>query len=72
MIPDLYVFFKEQEEKGLFRVKKRDEISDREMNFIFNELKKDMKKYGLKNLPEHPMSVFIQKHFPSVWGEEKG
>lgn len=68
IIPDLYVFFKEQEEKGLFRVKPRNGISGKEIDFVYNELKKDIKKNGLKNLPDHPMSVFIQRHFPGVWG----
>ena len=46
MIPDLYVFFKKQEEKGMFRVKPRNEISDKETDFVYNELKKDIKKNG--------------------------
>ena len=44
MIPDLYVFFKKQEEKGMFSVKPRNEISGKEMDFVYNELKKDIKK----------------------------
>lgn len=66
-IPDLYVFYKEQEEKGFFRVKHKNEISDKEMNFVLDELRKDIEKSDLKNLPQHAMSIFIQKHFPILW-----
>lgn len=70
-VPDLYMFYKEQEKKGLFRVKQRNEISDKEINFALCELKKDAERYNLKNSPQHAMSVFIRKHFPSVWEEER-
>ncbi|MGN1114523.1 MAG: hypothetical protein ACI4RC_05320 [Oscillospiraceae bacterium] len=66
-IPDLYVFYKEQEEKGLFRVKPKIEVSAQEMQFVFNELRKDIEKYDLKSLPQHPMSIFIRNHFSVVW-----
>ncbi len=66
-IPDLYVYFKEQEEKCLFRIKQRTEISDKEMQRILNELKKDIEANNLKHFPEHPMSIFIQNHFPNAW-----
>lgn len=67
MIPDLYVFFKKQEEKGLFRVKTRKEVSDKEMSFVLSELRKDIDKGALKDTPQHDMSIFIQKHFPIIW-----
>ena len=71
MIPDLYVFFKKQEEPGLFRVKTRNEISDKEMSFVLDELRKDISKSNLKQSPQHAMSVFIQKYFPTIWEVEK-
>ena len=67
MIPDLYAFYKEQEEKGLFRVKPKKDISDKEMNWVFDELREEVEKNGLKKKPQHAMSIFIQKHFPAVW-----
>ena len=70
-ISDLYLFYKEQEEKGLFRVKKRIEISENEINFVLDELSKDIKKYDLKNSPQNPMSIFIKTHFPKAWQIEK-
>lgn len=69
-IPDLYQFYKEQEEKGLFRIKPYREISEKEMNLVFAELKKDIIKYDLKTIPEHAMSVFLKTHFLSVWEQE--
>jgi len=55
MIPDLYVFYKEQEEKEVFSVKPQ----------------KDIEKGNLKNSPQHAMSIFIQKNFPTVWEADK-
>lgn len=69
-IPDLYSFFKEQEANGSFRVKHRSEISCKEMQFVYDELKKDIKLHELKNFPDHPMSVFIRCNFPNVWNSE--
>lgn len=66
-IEDLYVFFKEQEKQGRFRVKAKADVSDREMSFILGELRKDIKMYDLKQDPRHEMSLFIQKHFPMLW-----
>lgn len=66
-ISDLYVYFQEQEEKGLFRIKRREEISEKEMKFAVGELTKDIKNNNLTLFPKHPMSVFIQEHFPDIW-----
>ena len=66
-IPDLYAFFKEWEKKGRFRIKPRREVSEKEMCLVLAELQKDMQKHRLKEQPAHPMSVFLQKHFPEIW-----
>jgi hypothetical protein len=71
MISDLYAFYKRQEEKGVFRVKPKKDISQKEMNFVFDELRKDIEKGNLKNSPQHAMSIFIKKHFPTVWKTDK-
>ena len=42
------------------------------MNFVLDELRKDIEKNDLKNLPQHAMSIFVQKHFPTIWGADKG
>lgn len=70
-ISDLYIFYKEQETKGLFSIKQKSKISDKEMNFVLDELRRDIEKYDLKSFPQHAMSIFIQKHFPTIWGTDK-
>ena len=71
VIPDLFAFYKEQENKGLFRIKSKKDISEKEMNFVFDELRKDVENNNLKSLPQHEMSIFIKKHFPTVWETAK-
>lgn len=66
-IPDLYAFFREQEREGRFRVKPLCDVSEGEMRMVWEELQKDVRKYRLQEQPEHPMSLFLQKHFPKLW-----
>ncbi len=66
-ISNLYTYFKEQESKGLFLIKHREKISEKEMQFVFDELKKDIKSHNLCKFPKYLMSVFIQEHFSNVW-----
>ncbi len=66
-ISNLYSYFKEQESKGLFLIKQREKVSEKEMQFVFDELKKDIISHNLCKFPKHAMSVFIQEHFPNVW-----
>lgn len=70
-IPDLYVFYKQQEEKGLFRIEKNSEIQDKTMCFVFEELRKEIENNSLKHNPQHAMSIFIKEHFPAVWESVK-
>ncbi len=66
-ISNLYTYFQEQEAKGLFLIKQREKISEKEMQFVFDELKNDIKSHNLRQFFQHPMSIFIQEHFPNVW-----
>lgn len=52
---------------GLNVLKPQTEVSAQEMQFVFNELRKDIEKHDLKSLPKHAMSIFIRNHFPVVW-----
>lgn len=70
-ILDLYVFYKQQEEKGLFRIEKNSEIQDKTMCFVFEELRKEIENNSLKHNPQHAMSIFIKEHFPAVWESVK-
>ncbi len=66
-ITDLYFFYKRQEEKGCFKIKPKNEIADKEMKYILDELRKDMARNDLQNMPQHAMSIFIKKHFSAIW-----
>lgn len=70
-IDDLYDYFMAQAEQGLFRVKRRAEISEKEIDFVLEEFRKDIVNFDLKWAPEHEMSHFIQQHFPSAWNADK-
>lgn len=65
-IPDLYAYFKAQESKGTFMIKQRENISEKEMRFVLDELKKDIYNNDLMKSPDHPMNVFIKEHFPNL------
>lgn len=59
-IPDLYDFFISQ---SGFKIRKKPEISEKELQFVRNELMNDIQKHGIYNNPDHPMSVFFKSHF---------
>ena len=69
-IPDLYEYYMEQKEKGLFVLKKLENISEKELGYAYGYLAEMMNMYQLKDQPEHPMSLFIRTNFPKQW--EKG
>lgn len=66
IISDLYQYFKEQERLGLFTIKRFEQISEKEMAFVLNDLKKAAENYKLRELHENPMSTFIKNFFPSA------
>ncbi len=66
-IPDLYTYFKKQEEQGRFAVKTFSRIGEKEMQFARKAVRKEIGVYDLKDMPENPMSVFIRTYFPEVW-----
>lgn len=66
-IPDLYTYFKKQEEQRRFTVKTFSQIGEKELRFARKAVRKEMEMYGLRNAPENPMSVFIRTYFPKVW-----
>ena len=69
-IPDLYVYYREREKPGVFRIRARREIPEKEMDFVREEMLGYMREYGLKKLPDHEMSGFIRTRFPEVWEKE--
>lgn len=66
-IPDLYDYFINAQNNGLFCIKTYDEISDKEMSFAISEIKKDVKSHNLTNEPQHPMTIFVSTHFPNIF-----
>ena len=66
-ISDLYEYYKEQEKYGLFRIKSFGEVSEREMDFVLDDMRKTIEKYDLRKHLENPMSVFIKEFFSAVW-----
>lgn len=68
-IEDVYLKFSEYKEKGLFRIKPYDSVSEKEMSFVLDDMRQTIIKYNLKNDPENPMSNFIRNHFPTAWNE---
>ena len=43
-VDDLYEYFKEKEREGLFKIRPCKDISEKEMQFVFDDLMKSMKK----------------------------
>ena len=68
-IDDVFKKFMEYKEKGLFEIKPYDSISEKELNFVYDDMRKTIYEHCLKNSPDNPMSKFIIKHFPKVWFE---
>ncbi len=66
VIEDLYEYFIEKESLGLFRIKRFENVSVKEMSFVLDDLVETIEKYGLKNAPDNPMSVFIKEYFPNL------
>ncbi len=66
-ISNLYEYYLEKEKIGKFTIKKNSGISQKEMDFVLSELKKDIEKYKLFNYPENPMTLFLKKYFPKAF-----
>ena len=65
-IDDLYTYYVEQEKSGLFKIKHFNDIPEKEMAFISEDMKNTVEQYDLRNHPDNPMSVFIKKYFSAV------
>jgi len=65
-INDLYEYFLQQRECGLFKIKEFKDISEKEMLFVLNDMKDTVDRYDLLKQPCNPMHLFIKDHFPSL------
>lgn len=68
-IDDVFEKFTEYKEIGLFEIKTFHSVSDKELDFVYNDFKKTINEYSLRYYPDNPMSKFIMAHFPKVWFE---
>ena len=53
----------------LFEIKPFEKISEKELNFVYDDMKRTIEQYDLKNNLNSPMSGFIKLHFSKVWME---
>lgn len=68
-IDDVYKKFIEYKAQGLFEIKPFESISEKELNFVYDDIRKNIIEHSLKDCPDNPMSQFIVKHFPKIWFE---
>ena len=68
-IDDVFEKFTQYKESGLFEIKTFHSVSDKELDFVYNDFKKTINEYSLRYYPDNPMSKFIMAHFPKVWFE---
>lgn len=68
-IDDVYEKFTEYIENGIFDVKPLSEISEKELSFVYDDIRKTIEQYNLRECPDNPMSKFIMTNFKSIWFE---
>lgn len=68
-IDDVFEKFMEYKESGLFEIKPLHFVSSKELNYVYDDLRKTIKEHCLRSYPDNPMSRFIMAHFPKVWFE---
>ncbi|MCH5324431.1 MAG: hypothetical protein J1E39_04385 [Eubacterium sp.] len=66
-IADLFAKYREYERQGLFYIRPFEVIPPKELAYIYGELKKDVEKFRLHDVPDSAASLFIKIHFPNVW-----
>lgn len=67
IIPDLYNRLMEYQQQELFRIRPLETVSEKEMQYVYDDLKQAIQKHNLKQSPGNSMSRFIREHFPEVW-----
>ena len=68
-IANIYEKFMEYKENGLFEIKPFHSVPCKELNFVYDDLRKTINEYRLRTYLDNPMSKFIMAHFPKVWFE---
>ena len=68
-IDDVFEKFMEYKENGLFEIKPFNAISEKELNYVYDDIRKTIDAHCLRKYPDNLMSKFIIAHFPRVWFE---
>ena len=68
-IKDIYEYYIGCAKSGVFCIKPFEAISEKEMEFVYQDLRQSMAKYDLKEKPDDEMSIFIKQHFQKIWVE---
>ncbi len=68
-IKDVYDKFMEYKEMDLFEIKPFEQISEKELDFVCEDMRKTITEYDLKSTPDSPMSEFIKFNFSKAWVE---
>lgn len=68
-IDDVFEKLIENKENGLFEIKPFHSVSDKELDYVYDDLRQTINAYHLRDYPDNPMSKFIMAHFPKVWFE---
>lgn len=68
-IKDVFEKLMECKENGQFEIKPFHSISCKELDYVYDDLRKTIHEHSLRNNSDHPMSKFIMSHFPKIWFE---
>ena len=68
-IEDLYAYYIDAIRSGAFHIKPFEAISEKEREFVHQDLRQTMEKYNLTEKPDDEMSMFIKEHFRAIWVE---
>ena len=68
-INDVFEKLMEYKKKGMFEIKPFRSISEKELDFVHDDMRKTISQYKLRDCQDNPMSRFIIEHFPTIWFE---
>jgi len=66
-ISDLYDYFTTYIQSGRFLIKHFEQIPEKELSFVLDDMRRTITKYDLYHHPESPMAIFIRNHFPLLF-----
>ncbi len=69
-IPDLYEYYTKHLDKGIFSIRRFEDVPQATYAHIIKTLRNEIAPYNLRDHPE--MQQFLQRYFPSVLSEGEG